>query len=477
MSVTVEPFNPGGLNLKPTTHNFIAYNDAIKPDIGLTLTERYGSETLYGLLAMVGQSRPTGNIEYSHHEEKRMMPKIKATSPGGAAGASVTLTLDASASVDVSNQLPYDTGATVKQTGVPVRPNDTIQIKPASGIVSQGLYINAIVLTVNAGAGTFVAAPLDPLKSIPVIGSADEIIIYGNAHGEGSARNTSVDSEIQKYTNNTQIIKDSYNISGTGDAEILWFKVTDQNGRSSPFWTLRGEKQLYQRFHNYKELTMLIGEQMTNDVIANAAAEGEPNKTTRGLIPDILAGGNVLNYTSIAGLTIADMKAMVKTLDKQKGSKENLLEAGIDLSLQIDDEWGDHLKNGAISYGNFNFTAEKAINLQFSSFQIGNYRFHKKTYDAFNDNQTLGAQGYGYAYEGMVIPMNNDNIDAKSQTAIPSLSVRYLNSSKGVSRETQTTARNMFLINGTDRFEFDYQGECGFEAFALNRFFYIKRAS
>jgi hypothetical protein len=151
---------------------------------------------------------------------------------------------------------------------------------------------------------------------------------------------------------------------------------------------------------------------------------------------------------------------------------------GIDLSLQIDRELGDRFLNGAINYGNFNFDQEKAVDLMFSTFKIGEYTFHKKTYDAFNELQGFGADGYGFKNEGMIIPMDNQ-IDEKTREEVPSLRKRYLASPDGSeSRELITTPFSGLQSGdaGADIFETRYVSHCGFEGFAANRYGYIKQA-
>ena len=460
-----------GAQIVRTKFNFVAAQQLHMPDVDPALALRYGSQSLAGMLQYVGSMKATMSLEYEHFEEDRIMPKILATAPGGGAGAAVTFTLDSTALGSISQQTPYVGGVTAQT--VPVRLNDLLLIKPGSGTVSSSTYIRAFVSAVNTSAGTFVAAPLDPADSIPSIASADEIVIYGNAFGEDSGQPKSRNSDTIRVLNNLQILKETHIVTGTEENIITWVQFKGQNGVTSPHWRVKGEADTWKRFENFKELSLLIGEKITNPVIIDAQATAlTPILATEGLIPGILSGGITSNYTSLLGWTLADAQVLAKNLDKQKGSKYNMLYAGFDLSTQIDDELGDRLKNGGVTYGNFDLDEEKMIALEFGTFSIAGYKFMKKTYDVFNDLQTLGAAGYTYSFEGIVIPMDSRNMTDQygEKLNVESLRIRYMQG-----RDLKVSYTDQFEIDGSDRIELRYLSHCGFELTAANRFAYIKR--
>lgn len=475
------PYNQGGISTGiPSNTNFIAAFDALMPDVDSKLTMRYGDQLLTGLLDMVGNKTATTRDTYEHYEDRRYMPLIKATNGGaGSANASVTFTFDASAiSAIAQDSDPFPSASTVTKNGVPAVPGMIVLIKPASGAVDPTTYVQAIITAVDPAAGTFAASPVVAGDAIPAVTSADEIIIISNAYGNGSAMPESMDTGVDKYTNNTQIFKGKWKINKTARNSKLWFEIRNpETGQAGHYWTYKGEKEAYFRFLNYREMGMLLGENLTNVTLFDiGATAGTPNKITQGLIPTILSGGNTQNYSSISGLTYADFENMVTVLDKQKGAKNNLLMAGINLSLQIDREFRGELNNGAVTYGNFTFNEDLAVNFQFSKLKIGEYVFNKKTYDAFNDRNTLGADGYNFPYEGMVIPMDTQ-ADAQSGEEIPSLRTRYL-ASPDQSREMDIIYFDGLKQSdtGSDTEEVRYQSECGLETFGIQRFTYIKKA-
>lgn len=458
-------------------YNYVAAFDLHRPDVESVLTQRYGYEMLSGILDTVGHSKPTSSLEYEHHEADRLMPKLLANN-GGAGGATATFTTAAAANLSFTQNTP-PTFSTNNVATNPARVGDLILIKPASGVVSASNYVRARVTAVTAT--TFDAAALTA-TAIPAIAADTEIFIYGNAFGEGSAQPVGRQNRTLKFTNNLQIIKDTHQITGSEKNVVLWVETQNpETGQMGYTWSIKGESDTLIKFLNFRESSLLIGDfasATTAGVMNEAAAADSPITYTQGLIPFILSQGNLSNYSSLTGWTLADAEDLVKELDKQKGSKQNMLMAGINLSLQIDRELGDRFQAGAISYGNFNFPEEKAVNLEFSTFRIGEYTFHKKTYSTFNDLQTYGADGYGFPNEGMVIPMDNQ-MDGKTREEIPSLRKRYLaDPDTGESRELVTAAVSLLQNSeaGRDQFETRYISHCGFEGFAGNRFAYIKQA-
>ena len=490
-------FTPGAYGVR-TQWNYVSTLGVIsglnesgvhKPEIGEMLVKRYGSQLITGLLDMAGAKAPVSSLQYAHYEEDRIMPKVKATTGGsGGAGLHSDFTIDSSADIVYGQNAPYGGSATYDNGAVPVRKNDLLLIKPAAGTVSASTYIRAIVTAVTVsttpGASTFRAVPLDSGDTIPAIGSAEEIIIYGNAFAEGGSKPEGRSSGVLEYYNNLQIMREAFDITGSEKDAVLWFKVKDQStGKEGYVWSLKGESDCYVRALNYREANMIVSEKINN--WNNIAAQigtapytstSGPIKTTEGVIPAVLGGGNITNYSGVTGWTLADGEAWVIEADKQRAAQENFIWAGINMSLAIDKELRNNFQNGAIKFGDYNFSQDASVNLQFDSFKIGNYIFHKKTYALFNDLQLLGADGYNFRNEALIIPADTAR-DAKTGERVPSLRMRYLQGPDGSnSRDMRHVVRDMFAINGDDRFECEYISESGLEMFGINRYGYWKQA-
>ena len=153
--------------------------------------------------------------------------------------------------------------------------------------------------------------------------------------------------------------------------------------------------------------------------------------------------------------------------------------SGIEIDQGLDQELGDKLKAGSITYGGFNMDQEKAVNLSFQKFTLGSYTYDKRPMASFNDRQTLGADGYGFKFEAFTIPAGSVKIEGGKErgTSVPSLRKRYM-AGEGKSRELSIVYFNGLTdsSDGDDFEEVRYQADCALEAQALNQYGYIKRA-
>tara|TARA_R110000803_G_scaffold16197_5_gene44477 strand:+ start:17870 stop:19288 length:1419 start_codon:yes stop_codon:yes gene_type:complete len=469
-------YNTGATNTA-TNHNFVSYFDAHEPDISNEQVQRYGN-SLCGFLDLTDAKKSTSALQFSRFEKDRIMPKIKATNGGaGLAGAGVSFTIAAAAQITSPSASPYDTNATTSEVSVPVRLNDLVMIKPASGtIVSSGNYIKAIVTAVAATGATFEARPINGADAIPSIPSADEIIIYGNAHGEGSGFQAPMSTKSTKYTEMLQIIKHRLRVTGSEALAKRWY--TEKSSGEAKF-QVKGEGDAYAQFMNISDLNLLVGEELSNTALATVFQTARtPLALTRGLLSSIIDGGNILNYAAIAGVTISDIRDYNVEIDAEKAQKKNLMFSGIVIDQQLDEELGDRLKNGAMSYGSFSMDQEKAVNFSFQKFTVGSYTYDKRPMESFNDKQTLGADGYGYKYEAFTVPAGSVKALGGSEkgSSIPSLRKRFL-AGEGKSRELDIVYFNGLTdsSDGNDFEEVRYQGHNALEAQGINQYGYIKR--
>ena len=272
-----------------------------------------------------------------------------------------------------------------------------------------------------------------------------------------------------EYTNKVQIMKDSFTVSGSEATNVSWIK-TD----GGYLWYLKGEADTYRRFQNHKEMTMLLGQQMTNQ------ATGVTVNSTDGLLNFM---GHTQSYTYANGYTTTDVDQMIETLDNNRGSKNNALMCGFKLALRIDDLLASY--NGYYSdptpvgnYGDYGNSDDMMLKLGFKGFTRGGYTFHKSVYDPYGYAGMLGADGFDYQKNGFVMPLEG-GLDAKTRESMPALKIRY-KSAGGYSRETEHWLTGSAVLaqptNETDELRCHYRSECGFEGFGPNRFVKITAA-
>lgn len=462
-------FTPGGV-AAPADAVFMSTYDMIEIQRKGQVNQVYGNQRFTDLLGLFGMKKTTTSQNYEWWEQNRIQAKINATTAGGAAGAATTFTLASNDYITLTNNTPSMYNSTVTSKKVPVRKGDTIMVRPSSGTVSASTVIYGYVYSVNASANTFVAYPSDGTESFPAIATAQEIVIYSNAWGEGSMQPEGLITPVTKRTNNVQIFKEKFKQTGTASGLKTYFTYEGKN-----YYGYMAEQDTLKRFLNLREMGMLLSVNTVNSTLQDVlATDGTPMMTTEGLINTILDRGNTYDYSAVTGMTVADYEDLVVTLDTQKAPKNLAQFNGIELDIQIDRELRDQFKNGGINYGLFTMDEEKKVNLGFTSFKISNFTFSKKCLDTFNDLQTLGATGFNFKNEGFILPAEK-MADPKTGAMIDPISMRHLES-PSLNREMRVEVVDLFKTTGEDAIEVNYISEAGLETPGANRMAYLKQA-
>tara|TARA_R110001632_G_scaffold41085_2_gene103099 strand:+ start:5294 stop:6685 length:1392 start_codon:yes stop_codon:yes gene_type:complete len=462
------PYTQNGLlNAVPTafksatTQNYVSTLSIHKPEVTEEFVQRYGDQSLTGLLDAMGAMVPAANKKVQHWEEDFIHQFAKTDAATAYPGTGATATINIDPAWDINSVTIF-------------RENDIIEFP--SGDV-------AIVTNVTDGAAgaELTVYPLTDWIS-PSVGNlveaGDAVIITGNAHNENTGQPTSIVSKPLAYENDMQILKESYIVSGSEMTNIIYFEVQNpESGESGYLWYIKGEADTYKRFVNYCEMQMLTGKRATNSTL-NAVSGFDGFQTSEGLLDFIENGGNVQNYNQLTGFNLSDFDAMVRTLSKNRGARENSLFCGTDLSLAIDDAVASMFAGGGVSYGAFSGMEELAVAFGFKSFMRGGYTFHKKTYDPFSYAGMLGADGFKYSGLGFLVP-GDMGVDAQTRDKIPALRMRYKEAG-GYSREMEHwfegSAGLATPTSGDDQLKCNYRTERCFEGFGANRFMLIKKA-
>ena len=94
-------------------------------------------------------------------------------------------------------------------------------------------------------------------------------------------------------------------------------KVNSPESGTGYLWYLQGEADTYQRFQDYSELAMIIGQAGDSSLDNGAAADSATGTvvTTEGLLPFIENKGQSMDLGS-SSITMADFDSAVKSLDK-----------------------------------------------------------------------------------------------------------------------------------------------------------------
>jgi len=450
---------------RATTSNYVSSTDLIASgtntegsfhtrDVYEQLGKRYGDQGITGLMELLGSKKETSAQTFEHYEEAF----LHNTFTGAIAGGSGVCTIQADGLVSNYNAL--------REGDLLLGGSGTMYY--VSEPKASETDTTATLKTVSNG-------------SLAANGADTAFSIVGNAYAEQTDQPTGLSPRVHHYSNKCQIIKESFVVSGSEATNAVYVKVNSPEHGTGYLWYLKGEADTYQRFQDYAELAMIVGQKEDGTLFDGTANDGSGGKvnTTEGLLQFMETRGQSMDLGSSA-ITMADFDAAIKSLDKYRGSKEMALYAGIDLSLDIDDllaSQGAYAAGGA-NYGTFANNKDMALNLGFNSFSRGGYTFHKKTYDLFNRPDLLGAAGFKYNGFGMCIPMDSQK-DAKSGEKIPSLRMRY-KAANGYSREMEHWLTGGAILenktNGKDELRCNYRTERGFEGFAPNRFLLFKKS-
>lgn len=421
-----------------TLSNYVSTLNLHKRDVDEQVYARYGAQGITGLLEMMGAKKECTNGTFEHFEESLIHDYITVTAVNIAAKTGDLVlgsTTVAAQPVRPGNVLRNASGLTLHVSAV----------AQDSGDVDVTVYNYA-----NSNIGNLTGADL-------------KFAIIGTEYTEGSGQPLTLTPKVTQYTNTTMIIKESFQVSGSEASNVSYVKVD-----GGYLWYLKGEADTYKRFLDYAEMQLVLGKKYANA----SAAPGGAITGTEGLMDFIDNGG--IKGTLDAAIDMPNFDDIIKQLDKFRGSKENALMCGINLSLDIDDVIGAKMGSASgASFGTFGNDKDMAVNMGFNSFSRGGYSFHKKTYDLFN-HPSLG-EGLSLAGDGIIIPMDSQR-DAKGGDMIPSLRMRY-KAVPGYSREMEHWLTGSAVLanktNGDDVLNCNYRTERGFEGFGANRFVHI----
>jgi hypothetical protein len=438
-----------------TSQNFISgsafanLNDGlIDTDRGTELVKRFGSQNLTGLLTFMDAKAPVQSTEFVHYEEDWLHQTFQFVN-----------TVSSGATFTTAAIVPLlddeDNGVNAKAF---VRVNDIIQnelgeqaIVTAVAPANQGFTISGAAV----GGSTFSAT------------TDMTIAIVGNAWVEGTEQPDGITPLVNQYKNYTQIMKESFDATGSAMTEKIWIEVENANGQLGYLWTFKGEKDTYQRFINYMETQMIVGKsQEGNGSTIPYMSEG---------LEQFARSGNTYQYNA---WDIEDVDTIIDRLDEQRGAMENLFIQGHGLKMAFDQSLFNetNFTSGAVNYGAFNGSKEIAIGFGFDSYFRSGFTFHTQRYAPFSYPKLLGALGNRYKGAGCIIPVG-EYIDPQTRDITPSLRVRY-KAAPGYSREMESwvtgSAGLATPTNEKDNLEVHYRTERAFEGFGNNRFIWVE---
>ena len=472
------------ISRNPMMSNYVS-SAILKPETGEAFVKRYGAQNLTGLLELIGGKSAVSQKTYNHFEEDFIhqgvtisgVTDVTAAGHKGVIIETTSFNANGTSPIRLGDIVELESGYTGLVVAIKVPTAATVS-SVLAGYTQPAAQATALANSTTANAAFQLVSLDDASNATLGAAAAQYAAIIGNTWGEATDQPEGIVPEPIEYANNTMIIKESFEVSGSEATNVSWFNVDGVDGKSGNLWYLKGESDTYKRFMNYREMMMLKGNKI------NAAVTGIDSSigVTEGLF-------NFMGNTTALGgsqITAANLDNIIKKLDANRGAKENAFYHGLQLGLDSDDllsSYNGYYTSGATgvgaNFGTFGNSKDMALDLGFKSWTRGGYTFHKNLYDPFTYQGTVGAQGGTmndkYSGTGFIIPLDKQR-DAKTRESVPSIAIRYKEAG-GYSRDTEHWLTGSAIL-GTPTSENDslkchYRSECGFEGFGANRFMMI----
>lgn len=298
------------------------------------------------VMELTGRSMPTSVPEYHHfvNEELYVLGTVSAVT--GSASTQVTATIDATAFayVNVGELVLFPDGK-------------------VGYVVSKAATTNVVIKSVDATNLTLVAT--------------NKISFFSNANGEGSLSPASKRWGVSKYSNQVQIFKGKFDITDVQKASKV---EVDFQGK--PFYMYKGQHDSLMKFRNDISAALIFGRKSAANFAAASPgltdAEGKPVQTTMGLDQYVTSLGSDLSLLTAGSLALADVKALVQLLNRNRSPKEYFVFVGTTQNIYWDDLF-NALGTGPYVSSNARFQVDgRDLDLGIDSVKIYGTTFHKK---------------------------------------------------------------------------------------------------
>jgi hypothetical protein len=392
------PFqNPQSVAIQPGFNDVILsgfdatyFNTTLVQAYAQDIINKYGDQgqSDFLMLTSLGGRRGISNDTYFGWERgfyDRFITS-NATVTAGSAGGAVTFALVAG-----------DVTASGKTF---VRQNDIIM----NNSTMDRLFV--VSVNVLSGVATVVARPLDGTSTVTVTAN-DTFAIIGNAFAEGTGQPESIQTTWFKYFTRTQILKDTYSLSGSQDTnQPQW--VQGPQGSFFAEGAFIAEYRMIKKMAN----TMLYGTLNTNSAV--------PVRTTTGLDAEIESRGYIQEYgATVADFGREDLRNIATEMQKRWGGNLYLSWLPMPMLRAINDDLYDDTSNGnlinavnrllADNFVGGDMKAVESLQTTFgwNAINLDGTMFVLKNLRVLNDPQGVAASDTGQPQGiGYVVPMN-----------------------------------------------------------------------
>lgn len=431
--------------------------DVLKPQLMNVLFKKYDDEYLPFFLVVntIGEVTPVAGPTFGHYEIGWIHRAFTVNShAAGAAGAAVTLTVtNNSSNITQSKMYPQLYDVVRFSTGV-------------AGTITAVSTANPYTVTVTPQVST---------DAIPAVSTGDSIIITGTQFPEGSTAATGRVNPATKYTFNTQIVKESVDITGSAMTNQTWYDQFNDGKNATPYPKLQLECE-------YRMLQNISYSMLFSNATDSTQESLIGSKSMTGLFPWAQAGGNVLSIAPQT-FTVSHFDQLNRVFDKRRASSEYLWAAGPDQYRDVENGLSDLFTQNPniLAQQGFesrfkigdgtNYGEKFGVSFNFKAVQKTGRTFYFTTIPQMAGEQLGGATGFSDSQRAVIIPLGKAS-DPKTGAKLSRLSYRY-KSYDGVSRMMKVTQHGIWAPTPNDEFDhakYNALHEGGNELFGVETF-------
>lgn len=372
------------------------------PELEAQIVDRFGSQTITGMLEALGKESPFQADLIKWNEEGRL--------------TQLATTVTRANDVFTSNAHTF-------------RVNEIISVRDAAGAVVRKGQITAV--TTNG----FTALCGHASGWTAVGTTALTVYAFTNEYKKGAEfLGGSLNSQVVQFTQKPVIIREILEETRSNLALRTWVDTG-----SGFLWYFKNLADTKKRFNNAVESSLILGEDWAGDLAA-AGVQG-----SQGLF-SAAEEGNIFEGPAV---DLDDFDSIIDRFNAQGMISENYIYGTSSQNRLIDRMIKAENVTGS-AWGAFD-NKETGIKLGFKDFNYGNYNFYKSNW-RFLDNPTTEGSAIGATkVHSLFIPSASkkvyDVMEGKNAT-VPMLHVRY-RSSQVVNRKYEMTMRDW--ATGTNR--------------------------
>lgn len=467
--MAIQTNTPSAFSLSATSMNYLTSSQLIssytkaKAEVDPNIVYRFGNEDLgiEEIFMNLGQTSKKGveSIRFEHYEKDYIRELVRISASTGGL-ATETLTLNAADDYPYGSPNFYTNPTSDDKYGSNVEAGDILQMGSIKVRVTSLAVPARTSSTVQFNVETIGVDSSNVQLTIPA--GVTTLVNLGNSFAEDTGQPDGRETRLIKYSNDIQIIKNSYKVTGSAMGQKSWVKV--QGGYR---WYLEGIADTRKMHSGNIELNALVGEKVsaTSSTFNNLGQ-------MEGMIPSINTYGVVEGYTS-GSLSLDDFANVADAFAKNRGSKENMLFSGIGFKREVSDllRTSEGLKAGGVQYAGLG-GEQRAVNLGFESFTYSDYTFHTKTLQAFNDPKTLAETIY--ANYAVIVPTGNTTAFdfGKTKVNVPAMQMVYqeVEGEENGYAEWVTGAAGGVYTNENDSMKINMRTRASIEMSGLGRF-------